>query len=160
VTTEPTFHRILVPTDFSDCSEGAWRLAQRLAGESGAELILLHVLVEPMLYGEGPFSGDRVRQFYATAQRWIEEHLATWAEGARAAGLRVRVSVRTGVPAREIVAAAADEQVDVIVVGTHGRGGVERAMIGSVADRVIRTAPCPVLSVRPPDSDPGRTARG
>jgi universal stress protein A len=145
---DPVFPRILVPVDFSECSEAAWRLAQRLAHQSGAELILLHVLVEPPLYSEGPFSGDRVREFYASAERWVDDHLATWADRARTAGLRVRVSTRTGIPHREIVAAAADERAGLVVIGTHGRGGLERAMIGSVADRVIRTAPCPVLSVR------------
>ena len=95
---------------------------------------------------------DRTREFYASARKWVEARLAIWAEPAQQAGLRVRVSTRTGVPHAEIAAAAADDRVDLVVIGTHGRGGLERALIGSVADRVIRTAPCPVLSVRPGSS--------
>jgi nucleotide-binding universal stress UspA family protein len=97
------FHRIIVPTDFSSCSEEAWRLAQRLAGMSGAELVLTHVLSEASLFREGPFIMPKVREVFEAA------------------------------------------------IGTHGRGGVDRALLGSVADRVIRLAPCPVLSVREPD---------
>ena len=58
--------------------------------------------------------------------------------------------MRTGVPHEEIVALATDELADLLVIGTHGRGGVSRALIGSVADRVVRLAPCPVLTVRGP----------
>ncbi|MBI4636654.1 MAG: universal stress protein [Candidatus Rokubacteria bacterium] len=78
-----------------------------------------------------------------------EEARARAAE-ARAEGLPVRTQLRAGVPYREIVAIAADERADLIVIGTHGRGGVDRALLGSVADPVIRLAPCPVLSVRGP----------
>jgi len=65
-----------------------------------------------------------------------------------ASGLRARWVVATGVPHEEIVAAAARERADLIVLSTHGRGGLDRALLGSVADRVIRLAPCPVLSAR------------
>ncbi|HSE93925.1 MAG TPA: universal stress protein [Methylomirabilota bacterium] len=144
------FARILVPTDFSAPSEEAWKTACRLGRVLGAELILVHVFVEPPLYSEGPFSGERVREVYAAGRAWVEKTLEEWAAGARAEGLAARVLVRVGVPHREILALAAYERADLLVVGTHGRGGVERALIGSVADRVIRLAPCPVLSVRGP----------
>jgi nucleotide-binding universal stress UspA family protein len=143
------FERIVVPTDFSVGSEEAWRVARRLAATAGAELVLVHVFVETPLYGEGPFSAERSREFYRAARTWVEEQLEQWAAAARGAGLKVRTAVRTGAPHREIVTAAADERASIIVLGTHGRGGLERALLGSVADRVIRTAPCPVLSVRP-----------
>jgi nucleotide-binding universal stress UspA family protein len=69
---------------------------------------------------------------------------------ARAEGLSARVALRTGVAHQEIVALATDERADAIVIGTHGRGGIDRALLGSVADRVVRLAPCPVLTVREP----------
>ena len=149
MTTDAVFERILVPTDFSEGSEEAWRLAQRLARALTAELVLVHVFVEAPLYAEGgPMSTDKTRGFYLAARAWVEQELGKWAAPVRAAGLVVRESVRVGPPHREIVAAAADERPSLIVIGTHGRGGVERALLGSVADRVIRTAHCPVLSVR------------
>ncbi|MGH7400110.1 MAG: universal stress protein, partial [Candidatus Rokuibacteriota bacterium] len=62
--------------------------------------------------------------------------------------LTARPALRTGAAHREVVALATDERADLIVIGTHGRGGVDRALLGSVADRVVRLAPCPVLTVR------------
>lgn len=143
------FRRILVPTDFSSASEEAWRTAGKLARGIGAELVLLHVLVEAPLYSESPFAGPRVREVYESERTWAAKKLEQWADEARATGLVVRVELRTGVPYQDIVTAAGDVRADLIVIGTRGRGGVERALLGSVADRVIRLAPCPVLSVRP-----------
>jgi len=148
MTTSGSFSRILVPTDFSAGSEAAWRAAQRLAGALGAELVLLHVFVETPLFFEGPFAGERVREVYASARAWVQEQLDKWAADARATGRTVRAALRTGVPYQEIVAAARDEGADLVVLGTHGRGGLDRALLGSVADRVIRTAPCPVMTIR------------
>lgn len=142
------FRRILVPTDFSPPSAEAWALARRLAHAVNAELVLAHVFVETPLYSEGVFSGDRVREVYDAGRAWVDKTLGQWAAEARAEGLTVRTVVRTGVPHRELIALAADEQVDLVIVGTRGRGGVERAVLGSVADRVVRGAPCPVLAVR------------
>jgi nucleotide-binding universal stress UspA family protein len=144
------FHRIVVPTDFSACSQEAWALARRLAGAFGSELLPVHVVVESPLWGEGPFNMDRVREVYATARTWGRAELDKWAAQGRAAGLKVRPVLRTGVPHKEIVALATDELADLLVIGTHGRGGVSRALLGSVADRVVRLAPCPVLTVRGP----------
>jgi nucleotide-binding universal stress UspA family protein len=144
------FYRIVVPTDFSTCSQEAWALAQRLAGAFGSELIPVHVLVESPLWGESPFSMDRVRDVYDTARTWARAEFDKWAAQGKAAGLQVRPVLRTGVPHEEIVALATDELADLLVIGTHGRGGVSRVLLGSVADRVVRLAPCPVLTVREP----------
>jgi universal stress protein A len=145
---ESLFYRIVVPTDFSDCAEEAWGMAQRLAAASGAELVLVHVLVEAPLFNEGPFTMDRVRKVYEAARKWGQESLDTWISQAQAKGLKARVALRTGVPYREIVDLVTDERADLVVIGTHGRGGIDRALLGSVADRVVRLAPCPVLTVR------------
>jgi nucleotide-binding universal stress UspA family protein len=141
------FQRIVVPTDFSPCSEEAWALAQRLAAALGSELVLVHVFVEGMLWSEGPFDAERVRQVFAEARQWAKAKLEEWATPPRASGLSVRVAIRDGIPYQEIVAIATDERADLIAIGTHGRGGLTRMLLGSVADRVVRLAPCPVLTV-------------
>jgi len=123
--------RIMVPTDFSVSTERAWVLAQSLARATGSELVLVHVVPR------GASS--------EAARKWAAEELEDCAGKARAQGLRVRVALRTGVPHREIVALAREEDADLIVVATHGRGGLDRARLGSVAGQVVRLAPCPVL---------------
>lgn len=145
---EAVFRTIVVPTDFSAQSECAWRLACRLAHATGASLVLAHVLVEAPLFSEGPFGAERVRDVYAAAQAWAEGRLAEWVDAARAEGLEVRSSLRVGTAHRELLALVATEGADLVVVGTHGRGGLDRALLGSVADRLVRLAPCPVLAVR------------
>ena len=144
------FARIVVPTDFSPCSKQAWQLAQRLATALGSELILAHVFVEGTLWSESPFNVERVRELFADGRRRAGDTLDEWATPARAAGLTVGIAMRDGIPYHEIVTLARDKHADLIVIGTHGRGGVNRALLGSVADRVVRLAPCPVLTVHEP----------
>lgn len=161
--------RILVPTDFSPDAEHAWSLAQRLAAPLGAQLLLLHVLDEAdLLRSLGPEErraeawshhsagelniapGPRERELPMTAQKWAEEQLEQLASAPRMAGLTVQIVVRAGDPRREIIAAVKELGADLVVLSTHGRGSVGRLVYGSVADQVIRTAPCPVLVVRQP----------
>ena len=149
-TAERLFHRVVVPTDFSSCAEAAWEIAQRLAVAMGSELVLTHVLVEASLFDEGPFNTEKTRAVFEAATRWAQEQLETWAAVARGKGLEVRTVMRRGPPHAEIVALAIDERAALVVLGTHGRGGLDRALLGSVADRVVRLAPCPVLTVREP----------
>lgn len=148
MTTGAAFRRILAPTDFSPESAAAWETAQALARALDAELVLLHVQSEAPLYGEGVYSTQRLRELYAAAREWAEKTLEEMAAAARASGLRVQTRLRTGTPHAEIVAAVAEEGADLVVIGTHGRGGLDRALLGSVADRVVRRAPCPVVTVR------------
>jgi len=148
MTKESLFYRIVVPTDFSDCAEEAWALAQRMATALGSELVLAHVLVETPLYDEGPFTMEKTKRVYEAARKWAEESIEDWAGAARGKGLKVRTVLRTGAPYREIVDLATDERADLVLIGTHGRGGLDRALLGSVADRVVRLSPCPVLTVR------------
>jgi nucleotide-binding universal stress UspA family protein len=142
------FERILVPTDFSPCARAAWQLAQRLASVSGSELILVHVIVRGTVWGESPFNADRMRELFGDVDRRAERELDEWAAEARAAWLPVAVRIREGSAHEEIVELARDRAADLIVIGTHGRGGAKRALLGSVADKVVRLAPCPVLTVR------------
>lgn len=145
---EPVFRTIVVPTDFSAESERAWVLARRMARATGASLVLAHVVVEAPLFSEGPFGAERVRDVYAGARAWAARKLEEWTDAARGEGLAVRAALRTGTAHRELLALVEAERADLVVVGTHGRGGLDRALLGSVADRLIRLAPCPVLAVR------------
>ena len=148
--TTTAFQRIVVATDFSDSSEAAWGLAQRVAAALHSEIVLVHVFVPPLVYGE-PAAALGGADVYENAERWVEETLSRWAGSARAQNIAVRTIVRTGTAHEEIVAVATEERADVVVLGTHGRTGLVRVLIGSVAERVIRFAPCPVLTVRTPE---------
>ena len=140
------FHRIVVPTDFSDCAEEAWKLAQRVAETLQSEVVLVHVFVPPPIYGDPlVISADKTWEVYEKARQWVAEALD------KDKGVTVRPGMRTGSPAQEIVDVARSEQADLVIMGTHGRGGMSRVLLGSVADRVIRLAPCPVLTVRTPE---------
>jgi nucleotide-binding universal stress UspA family protein len=136
--------------DFSTCAERAWDLALRLTVANGGELVLTHILSEAPSWSEGTQSMDRVRHVLDSAREWVEAELERRAADARTRGVTVRVAVRSGSPWQEIVDLASDEQADLVILGTHGRGGLGRALLGSVADRVVRMAPCPVLTVREP----------
>jgi nucleotide-binding universal stress UspA family protein len=144
------FHRIVVPTDFSECSEEAWAVAKRVAAAAGSELVLVHVLTEVPLYAEGVLNIKNARKIREGARKWVESALEDWVGKARAEGLSARAVALSGVAHEEIVQLARDERADLVVIGTHGRGGINRALLGSVADRVVRLAPCPVLTVREP----------
>src|SRR5207249_4179447 len=145
------FHRIVVPTDFSPGSEEAWALAQRVAKALASEVLLVHVFAEPPLWSEGPFTMAHAREVFAGARKWVTEQLDQRVQQARAGGVAARAVVREGGAAHEeIVAIAIDERADLIAMGTQGRGGVNRMLLGSVTDGVVRLAPCPVLTVREP----------
>lgn len=138
-----TFQRIVVATDFSEASSGAGRLACAIAAESGAELTVVHVCDVPGYVETGPIPYDLATSFVATAQA----HLETLLPQLRKACPRVRALVRIGVPWQEINAVAAEVHADLVVIGTHGRRGVARAVLGSVAEHLVRTSPVPVLTV-------------
>lgn len=146
-----TLTRLLCPTDFSDVSTRAEAYAIALARHYGATLHLLHVdppmpIMAP--YGEIPVD---VRLFEVQREQ-AEADLAAAKARAHAAGVAVETSLTGGQPAREILARTKDGDVDLVVLGTHGRGGVEHMLLGSVAEKVLRKAPCPVLIV-PPTAD-------
>lgn len=97
----------------------------------------------------GPFVGERVAEFSLAGREWAAK-VDEWADGAKDDGCKVSTLMRVGTPYQEIVATASEENVDLIVMATHGRGEVHRLLVGSVADKVIRMAPCPVLTVKNP----------
>lgn len=139
---------ILHPTDFSETAQAAEGQALALARALGVELVILHVAVEGMLFGETAFGRAQLERIYEAQRDWARRALEARVSAARAEGVAARGVLRTGVPAETIVHAAESEPAAMIVMGTHGRGGLERLLLGSVADRVLRTARCPVLTVR------------
>jgi nucleotide-binding universal stress UspA family protein len=94
----------------------------------------------------GPFTGEA---FSYEGGEWAKL-LERWADEGRRAGCKVRTLLRVGVPYREVIDAAKDEGVDLVLLATHGRGEIHRLLVGSVADKVIRMAPCPVFTIREP----------
>jgi universal stress protein A len=143
-----TAMKILHPTDFSECATRAEAMAIDLAGKLGGEIVLLQVLVETPLYGEGLLNMPAVEQVYDAQRKWTEDALEMRAADLQRRGIKAARRVRTGVPFEEIVKVADEERADLIVMGTHGRTGLDHFLLGSVAERVIRLAPCPVLTVR------------
>jgi nucleotide-binding universal stress UspA family protein len=140
------FRRILHATDFSRASGPAFAAALALAREAGASLRLVHV-VPP----RGPAVGKdymALETYHAVARREAETGLAAMVARAARAGVRAQSVLVEGVPATEIVREARKSRANVIVLGTHGRGGFSRFFVGSVAQRVLQFAPCMVLTVR------------
>lgn len=147
--------RILVPTDFSDYAHLAFRHAAAIARWSGAELLVLHVVEKFMdhslLYSDvWPFQKP-VRDYYHELEERTERQLARRVQEEIGTDVPFRVLVATGTPAAEIVTIAGRERVDLIVISTHGRGGIAQAILGSTTDRVLRKAHCPVLVIRSGD---------
>ena len=139
--------KVLVPVDFSPASDQAFQQALRLAESFHLKLILLHVLEPP---GSLAFAGlARASSFSKTAASDAETNvralLATVSDEGRK---NIRWKIRTGLAAHEIVEAAQEEDVDLIVIGTHGFSSGKHFCIGTTAERVARAAPCSVLVVR------------
>jgi universal stress protein A len=134
--------RILVPTDFSAHANWAVTAAFELAQTFGADLSLLHVI-------EVPVYAIEVALPLADLEQNARRALALLLPEAAAAGVAVTRLVDMGVPFQKILETARAEQVDLIVMSTHGRTGLGHLVLGSVAERVVRLAPCPVLTIRP-----------
>jgi nucleotide-binding universal stress UspA family protein len=141
------FKRIVCATDFSDTAEAAWEIACELARIHRAELVLVHVFVELPVYPE--VAVTTIQRVWEEQRSWVEQRLAERVEAATARGLTASYRLRTGTTPEEVARTATDEAADLVVVGTHGRTGINRLVIGSVAERVLRIAPCPVLTVKP-----------
>jgi nucleotide-binding universal stress UspA family protein len=142
-----SFSKILVPLDFSEHSDRAVALAAELSGRYAAPLTLLHV------YELVPYALPESPALYAPPQPPLIPDFHPQLEQLRARALAagaadVRSVVREGFAAAQITELARDEHFDLIVMGTHGRKGLSHLFMGSVAEKVVRTAPCPVLTVR------------
>jgi nucleotide-binding universal stress UspA family protein len=140
--------QILAPTDFSECSAQAVACAYEFAQTFGAELVLLHVIEDlPPYIGFIPPEGAAMLLKDLERRACVE--LTEVLPGAKAAEVKVSRRVVVGPPPDEIVRFAVAEQVDLIVIATHGRTGFSHLFMGSVAERVLRTAPCPVMTISP-----------
>lgn len=138
----PSIRHILVATDFSESSQRARELALEFARKFGAQITLIHVNVPPPTYGgEGMYwpTDELTRQAAAALDGALAALKKEYPESESVLGY--------GVPWEQIVTAAKERNADLIVVGTHGRRGVPRALLGSVAEKVVRMSPVPVLTV-------------
>ncbi|MFN0196493.1 MAG: universal stress protein [Planctomycetaceae bacterium] len=145
-----TLKRILLPTDFSEHARTAQNYACDLAEKFGAELHLLHISIDVMAMVPEPGMnflppGDYLRDMQKSAQ----DALSRWPDAKSASQLKIVREVRVGTPFVEIVRYAKEADIDLIVLGTHGRTGIAHALLGSTAEKVVRKAPCPVLTIRP-----------
>jgi nucleotide-binding universal stress UspA family protein len=131
---------ILFATDLSVYADYAFQLARSLARDHGSRLIILHVVPPPVAHGE-VVARRQEPNYYDELGQWLRRYQA-------GEGIPVENRIEDGDPARVIVQVAEDAGVNLIVVGTHGRSGVGRLLMGSVAEHVVRRAKCPVLTVK------------
>jgi len=145
------FTRILVPTDFSPPSNAALEYAKAVATRFGGSLHLLHV-------ADDPYRAALAAEVYVPEVEGLRDEIVASAlsrlkqqlTAADATALHATTAAIIGTPAWTIVEYATAHDIDLIVMGTHGRGGMAHLLMGSVAEHVLRTAPCPVLTVRHP----------
>jgi nucleotide-binding universal stress UspA family protein len=142
--------RILHPSDFSKASGAAFAKAVDLAKSNRAELVLLHVLAPPIpiMAGDGYISPHVYEDLDKSARAYASKELAGLVAKAKKAGVRANAVLRDGIAHEQIARAARSPRADMIVIGTHGRTGLAKLFLGSVAARVVSTATCPVMTVR------------
>jgi nucleotide-binding universal stress UspA family protein len=152
---------ILVPTDFSAGSEEAVRYAFDLALHLGATLHVLHVLENP--FAPGAFMEMYTpppAEYFLDMERRAEDRLRAALTPEQKKQVPVVMTTRIGFPATEILDRLQEEpKIDLVVMATHGRGGVARLVLGSVTDKVVRSAPCPVLTMREHPLPVGKAGR-
>lgn len=141
--------RILVPTDFSEPAEAALRYARALAEEFGSTLHLMHVVPEPYVYPWGTeISTMPLVDLLTESETQAGNRLKTLVDDTGALKGRVKTVTAIGTPVDKILQQVADDGIDLIVMGTHGRGAVGHLLLGSVAERIVRRSPVPVLTVK------------
>ncbi|BBO19216.1 universal stress protein family [Candidatus Brocadia pituitae] len=145
--------RILFPTDFSVCSKHALKYALDFATERGAKLYILHVIPKlsvPVGIGGVAFP---VSKLYTDMERDAKKNIYRLVPKRFMEKIKVENIIVRGVPFLEIMKAAKKYDIDLITIATHGRTGLSHALLGSTAEKVVRTAPCPVLCVRYPERE-------
>jgi nucleotide-binding universal stress UspA family protein len=143
------FRHILAPTDFSEYSKQAIASALEWAKKFGAKLSILHVIELPPYPVEGYVPPNLSATFLDDLERQAAADLAQLVPEAEATNVEVARVIAVGTPYRKIIETAEAEQVDLIVMATAGRTGLSHLVMGSIAERVVRTASCPVLTIRP-----------
>jgi universal stress protein A len=152
-------NKILVPTDFSEASQAALKYACELAGAMHADLCVLHAIEHPYPLGAYTDYYAPPEAFFERHERHASELLAAVLTPDQKERHHASLELRHGDPAREILQYLHEHAaVHLVVMATHGRGGVARLMMGSVADKIVRMAPCPVVTIRVPEvHEPGTT---
>lgn len=146
-----SIRRVLAPSDFSDHSLPPVRYAAELAEKFGAELILLHVVQDlALVLPDAVMPTAAAAPDVGAMMDAAKDGLAALVDRLGLARLSPRTELRMGSPAGEVVEAAKELGADLICIATHGRGGIAHMLMGSVAESIIRHAPCPVLTIRPP----------
>lgn len=138
---------LLLPVDFSEPSLKATEYALTLARRFGATLHVLHVIEDPVVYL--PMFESYPLPTREQFETYAQDRLENWIAAADSEGIKVDVLWRHGRPHMEIIDYAGDNGIDLIVIGTHGRGAAAHLLLGNVAEKVVRKAPCPVLTVHP-----------
>ena len=149
--------RIMVPTDFSAPADAALDYARDVARQFGASIDLVHVFDDPFTSGAFVGDGTVVMPFELreAAEKYAREQLDSRHAAHAAALAGSSTSFLMGPPAKCLVEHAKENKADLIVMGTHGRTGLGHLLLGSVAERVVRTASCPVLTTRQPNEEQG-----
>jgi nucleotide-binding universal stress UspA family protein len=141
--------RILHPSDFSSASGAAFKKAIEMAKAERAELLVTHVINPIMpVAGEGYVSPKMYSDIAASTRAWADKELDKLVAKAKKSGVRAKGRIAEGSAHEQIVRLAKKTRADIIVIGTHGRSGLAKLFLGSVAGRVVAAAPCPVLTVR------------
>ena len=142
--------RILHPSDFSAASSAAFKKAIDMAKSSRAQLIVAHVISPtlPVPPGDAYVSPKVYEDLAASTRAWARKHLDKLLASAKKSGVRAKGFLLEGVPHERIVHFAKSRRVDLVVMGTHGRAGLAKLFLGSVAGRVVTAARCPVLTVK------------
>jgi universal stress protein A len=147
---EPNIKKVLVPIDFSDYSKNSLRYSVSFVRCFKAELVLVYV-VEPVIYPPDFSMGQiAVPAVDVDMDKRAAEELKKLAQTEIPADMKVKTIIRTGKPFVEIIETASEENADLIIIASHGHSGVEHILFGSTAEKVVRKAPCPVLSLREP----------
>jgi len=147
---EPDIKRVLVPVDFSDYSKSALKYAVGFAKKFRAEMILIYV-VEPVIYPPDFSMGQiAIPAVNAEWDKKAQEELDKLAQSEIPTEIKVTTIIKTGKPFVEIIDTAVEVDADIIIIATHGHSGVEHILFGSTAEKVVRKAPCPVLTLREP----------
>jgi universal stress protein A len=143
------FKKILVPLDFSDYTDEIMNVAVQIAEKFGSTMHLLHVI--PNMDYFTPYESFLSAENLVSIQRDIEREVEKDMEVVvkKLKDIPVAKTIHAGVAFLEIVNYVRTENIDLVVMGTHGRGGLEHILIGSVAEKVVRKSPCPVLTIRP-----------
>jgi nucleotide-binding universal stress UspA family protein len=145
-----TISRILFPTDFSEHADHAWPFALYFAQEFGAEVHLLHVVTPPPPLLEGYSLNFDPEQITSALTAEANVSIDRLLQAAQGRSLTFQREIRVGVDFHEIINYARTHRIDLIVMATHGRTGLAHALVGSVAEKVVRKAPCPVLTIKHP----------